>query len=70
MGTERRFEPFLDCMRIQEDFWIKIGIVEWVIKFGIRRNIMGMVMGRTINKIKHARNTAWLLLQQHLKNKE
>jgi len=50
-------------MGIQEDFWIKIGIVEWVIKFGIRRNIMDMVMGRTINEIKHARNMAWLLLQ-------
>jgi hypothetical protein len=68
MGTERRFEPSLDCMRIQEDFWIKIGIVEWVIKIGIRRNVMGM--GRTINVIKDARNTAWLLLQQHLKDKE
>ena len=62
-GTERRFEPILDCMRIRKDFWIKIGIVEC-----IQRNIMGMVMDRTIDEIKHTRNMAWL--QQHLENKE
>lgn len=67
MGTERRFKPLFDSVNVEKEFWIDFRVVNGVIKFGIRCNIMNMVMRWTINNIKHPSDTAWLLVEQHLK---